>query len=95
VLWELQGLQEAIKEPVTDESGETRNVITGFKLIQKGKLTPEQFDDVVRDIVNFLNYVGEPAKTKRLQVGRWVLGFLLIFFFIMWLLKKEYWRDIK
>jgi ubiquinol-cytochrome c reductase cytochrome c1 subunit len=95
VLWELQGLQEAVKEEVKDESGTKHSIITGFKLIQKGKLTPEQYNGVVRDIVNFLNYVGEPAKQKRLAVGRWVLGFLLLYFIVMWLLKKNYWRDVK
>ena len=95
VLWELQGLQEAIKEPAKGEAGKTNSVITGFKLVQKGKLNPEQFDNVVRDIVNFLNYVGEPAKQKRLSVGKWVLGFLLLYFVLMWLLKKNYWRDVK
>jgi len=94
VLWELQGLQEAVKEPVT-ENGKTRPVITGFKLIEKGKLSPDQYDGVVRDITNFLNYVGEPAKSKRLQVGRWVLGFLFLYFIVMWMLKKEFWRDVK
>jgi len=96
VLWELQGLQEAIREPAPgEEGGKAKGPITGFKLIEKGKLNPEEYDGVVRDITNFLNYVGEPAKSKRLQMGRWVLGFLFLYFIVMWLLKKEYWRDVK
>jgi ubiquinol-cytochrome c reductase cytochrome c1 subunit len=70
-------------------------VITGFNLVEKGKMTPDEFDNAVRDIVNFLAYVGEPTKTQRLSMGRWVLGFLALYFVIMFFLKKEYWKDVK
>ncbi|MBT4664526.1 MAG: cytochrome c1, partial [Methylococcales bacterium] len=49
---------------------------------------------VVTDLVNFLEYVGEPAKLKRQQMGKYVLFFILIIGFIGYLLKKEYWKDI-
>ena len=94
VLWELQGLQEAVTEKVKDEEGLEKQVITGFKLVEKGKLTPERYDAAVLDIVNFLAYLGEPSKLKRLELGKWVLLFLAVFFVLIYLLKKEYWKDI-
>ena len=93
VLWELQGLQEPIYDTENTESG--HHEIKGFKLIETGKLDKDQFDNTVRDIVNFLAYVGEPTKNQRLSLGRWVLAFLAIYFVIMFLLKKEYWKDVK
>ena len=54
-----------------------------------------EFDNSVRDITNFLDYVGEPAKLIRLQLGKWVLLFLSILFVLVYLLKKEYWKDVK
>jgi ubiquinol-cytochrome c reductase cytochrome c1 subunit len=54
-----------------------------------------EFDESVRDITNFLDYVGEPAKLIRLQLGKWVLLFLGILFVLTYLLKKEYWKDVK
>jgi ubiquinol-cytochrome c reductase cytochrome c1 subunit len=39
--------------------------------------------------------VGEPTKTTRLSLGRWVLGFLVVYFVLMFLLKKEYWKAVK
>ena len=54
-----------------------------------------EFDNSVRDITNFLDYVGEPAKLIRLQLGKWVLLFLSILFILVYLLKKEYWKDVK
>ena len=47
------------------------------------------------DIVNFLHYMGEPTKLRRLQTGKWVILYLAVFFIIMLLLKKEYWKDVK
>ena len=48
----------------------------------------------VRDLVNFLDYAGEPVKATRQALGLWVTLFLLVFFAFAFLLKKEYWKDI-
>lgn len=57
-------------------------------------MTAEEYDAFVRDLVNFLEYVGEPNKLEREALGYWVIGFLLILFILSYLLKKEYWRDV-
>ena len=95
VLWELQGLQDAVFDKVKDQEGVEHQVISKLVISQHGKLTTEQYDNAVRDIVNFLHYMGEPTKQKRLQLGGWVLLYLAIFFVVMFLLKKEYWKDVK
>ena len=47
--------------------------------LKEGK--PEaEFDQDVRDITNFLDYVGEPAKLIRTSLGVWVLLFLGVLF---------------
>ena len=53
------------------------------------------FNKDVRDITNFLDYVGEPAKLIRLSLGKWVLLFLGVLFILTYMLKKEYWKDVK
>ncbi len=55
----------------------------------------EEYDQVVRDITNFLEYVGEPGQVARWDLGWKVLIFLGILFILSYLLKREYWRDIK
>jgi ubiquinol-cytochrome c reductase cytochrome c1 subunit len=60
-----------------------------------GQLTAAQYDEFVRDTVNFLDYAGEPYKAKRIDLGIWVTLFLLVFTGLAYLLKKEYWRDVK
>ena len=54
-----------------------------------------EFDQDVRDITNFLDYVGEPAKLIRTSLGVWVLLFLSVLLVLTYLLKKEYWKDVK
>jgi ubiquinol-cytochrome c reductase cytochrome c1 subunit len=57
--------------------------------------TEEDFNAYVRDIVNFLDYVGEPAKLVRPAIGTKVLGFLLVLLMLTMLVKREYWKDVK
>ena len=94
VLWELQGLQEPIKNIVVTDEGLKQEVITGFKLIEPGKLNPQEFDAVILDLVHFLAYLGEPSKLQRLALGKWVILFLAVFLVLVYLLKKEYWKDV-
>ena len=59
-----------------------------------GTLSAVEYDVVVRDLTNFLEYVGEPSKLERKSMGVNVILFLFIFFIVAYLLKKEYWKDI-
>lgn len=65
-----------------------------FETLAPGRLTPAQYDDFVRDTVNFLDYVSEPSQAHRRALGVWVVLFLLLFTWLAWLLKKEYWKDV-
>jgi len=51
-------------------------------------------DGTVRDLVNFLAYMGEPIKLERQSLGIKVMLFLFVLFIFAYLLKKEYWKDI-
>ena len=66
VLQDLQGVSSL------DEQG---NVTPAMG----GSLTAEEYDVVVRDLTNFLEYVGEPSKLERESMGYKVLIFLFIF----------------
>jgi len=61
----------------------------------KEEKSEAEFDQDVRDITNFLDYVGEPAKLIRTSLGVWVLLFLGVLLVLTYLLKKEYWKDVK
>jgi ubiquinol-cytochrome c reductase cytochrome c1 subunit len=89
VLWELQGWQEA--EIHDDGHG---HVTKELKLVEKGSISPAEYNQVVHDLTNFLVYVSEPAQLHRKSIGIWVMLFLGLFAVVAYFLKKEYWKDV-
>lgn len=87
VLWTLQG-EQTLKKAGEDGSQPQ------FELAKQGKMTPAQYDQAVGDLVNYLTWMSEPSKLKRMEVGVYVLLFLGLFFVLTYFLKKEYWKDI-
>ncbi|MBV1909233.1 MAG: cytochrome c1 [Kangiellaceae bacterium] len=65
-----------------------------FTLVKQGQLSPAEFDSAMTDLVNFLDYIGEPIKRERKSMGVYVLLFILFFTAVAYFLKKEYWKDI-
>lgn len=91
VLWEVQGIQHA--KFTTDDHG--IKTFDSFETVTPGTLSPMEFDQMVRDIVNFLDYIGEPVRREREALGIRVVAFLLVFLLIAYLLKKEIWKDVE
>ena len=92
VLSDLEGVKSAVLG--TADAGHAGKVVEKFETVAPGRLKPEEFDAFVRDTVNFLDYVGDPAQVQRRSIGLWVVLFLLVFTAFAWLLKKEYWKDV-
>ncbi len=92
VLWELQGWQE--KECEKKGKGEHAVEHCELALTKQGSMSASEYDKVVRDITNFLVYVGEPAQLSRPMYGIFTLLFLVIFSVVAYFLKKEYWKDV-
>lgn len=93
VLWRLQGIQEPVYAWHMDNGVQVRT-IERLKLATPGTLSTEDYDATVRDLVTFLEYLGEPAKMKRKNIGVWVMLYLVVFALFAWLLKAEFWRDV-
>ncbi|WP_415883622.1 cytochrome c1 [Neptuniibacter sp. QD29_5] len=74
----------------------TNKPLTSCTSVKKGtgELSPEEFDALVYDLVNFMVYMGEPSKLDSQRIGTYVLIFLFLFFFLAYALKKEFWRDV-
>jgi len=92
-LWELQGLQRPVLGEPDPTTGEA--TIERLEVAQPGSQSAAEFERSVRDITAFLEYAAEPAALKRQGIGVWVILFLAFFAFLTWLLKQEYWRDVK
>jgi ubiquinol-cytochrome c reductase cytochrome c1 subunit len=96
VLWELQGVNEAVYDGESDaEHNAVHKRFKEFRPVRPGRLTPKEYDEFVRDTVNFLVYIGEPMQLERRSIGFRALAFLLVFFLFAYFLKKEYWKDVK
>jgi ubiquinol-cytochrome c reductase cytochrome c1 subunit len=94
VLVELQGLQKPVYKNEQDAGKNAHMVLEKTEPMAAGEMSPEEYDEFVRDIANFLDYAGEPVKEKRQSMGVFVMLFLLVFFVFAYLLKKEYWKDV-
>ena len=94
VLANLQGLQKPMYHEAEGEAGGAAHEFAGFELVSAGSMAPEEFDNFVRDTVNFLDYISEPVQMKRRVIGVWTLIFLTLFLIVAYMLKKEIWKDV-
>ena len=94
VLYGLQGEQVLKTEEHILPGGGHKEKVQKLVLEKRGSVTPVEYDRLVADLVNFLVYVGEPAKLSRIELGIYVLLFLGLLFIFALLLKKEYWKDV-
>lgn len=83
ILWKLQGDRKLNEEHHT------------LELVKPGSLSAKEYDAFVGDLVNYLTFMSEPSKVKRLHMGYYVLLFLGLLLVLTVKLKKEFWKDIK
>jgi len=93
VMWQLQGIQKPAASTHGEEHG-AEQATDQLILAVPGVQTVEEYERTVRDLVTFLDYLSEPAKLKRKNLGIWVMLFLLLFTGVAYALKVEYWRDV-
>lgn len=92
-LWMLQGQRRL--DIVPAEEGGHRTLHYKWSEVAPGTQSTAEYDTTVRDLVNFLVYVGEPKAVYRKPIGIVVLFVLGVLFIFTYLLKKEYWKDVK
>jgi ubiquinol-cytochrome c reductase cytochrome c1 subunit len=76
------------------EKHEGGHEVETLKLTTPGAMSTKEFDATVGDLVNFMDFMSEPAKLVRYKLGYIVLGFLFILLILTYLLKKEFWKDV-
>ncbi len=80
----------ALVEPVPGGKFVVRTV----EVDTPGSMTPVQYRTMVADLVNYLDYMGDPSRNQRIRLGIVVLMFLGVLFFFAYWLKREYWKDV-
>ncbi len=101
-LWTLQGERAYGPESVEAKEGDGKGAEGAhggghemkWTQLAPGTQNTVQYDVTVRDLVNFLEYMAEPAASSRKRIGVVVLFFLGILFIFAYALKKEYWKDV-
>ncbi len=92
VLWTLQGEREL--EIVTAKQGGHGSAEYKWSQISAGTLNVTQYDTTVRDLVNYLVWMGEPSANARKKIGVVVLYFLGVLFVLAYAMKSQFWKDI-
>ncbi|HEY1439207.1 MAG TPA: cytochrome c1 [Casimicrobiaceae bacterium] len=59
-----------------------------------GTMRPVEYQAFVADLVNYLDYIGEPARNERIKIGIGVLVYLGILLVFAYALKRAYWKDV-
>ncbi|HVE48417.1 MAG TPA: cytochrome c1 [Casimicrobiaceae bacterium] len=67
-------------------------VVKTLKADTPGTMSGVDYKRAVADLVNFLDYVGEPAKTTRIRTGIVVMLYLVVLFAATYWLKRAYWK---
>ena len=94
VLHDLQGSQVLSKVGEKEVHGHAEPIMK-LTIDRPGTMSTQEYDLFVRDLVNYLTFMGEPARPQRTQLGVLILFFLVIAFFATLWLKHEYWKDVK
>jgi ubiquinol-cytochrome c reductase cytochrome c1 subunit len=92
-LWTLQGERALEIKMVKNEAGH-EHVEHVWSQLSKGTQSTTEYDRTVRDLVNFLVYMGEPIAEERKHIGVIALFVLGILFVFAYWLKREYWKDV-
>ncbi len=94
VLHDLQGQMVPVYRVEKGTDGVEHKVLDRLELARPGSMTLAEYDALVGDLVNYLAWMGEPAKSERMHLGVAVLLFLGLFYVVAFYLKKEYWKDV-
>ena len=107
VLAELQGEQRSVCKPMrtyADNGGVRRDALTREEVKRErcgilevtegtGLLSDGEYRQATYDLVNYLAYTAEPYRAERINIGMYVLLYLLLFISLAALLNREYHKD--
>ncbi len=87
VFWQEQGVKRAV------HSSDSQKGLT-LEYETPGSISPSDFNRLMLDLTNYLVFMGEPAAEKRKKIGSLVIIFLILFAFMAWAVKREFWKDV-
>ena len=108
VLIDMQGTPRSVCKDMplmADNGGIKQDPLSGEQIFKEqcgflavdsgtGELNPEEFDQAMLDLTNFLAYMTDPMKIERETIGTYVLLYLFIFTMLSYLLYREFKKDL-
>lgn len=94
----MQGKQVLLKPQSFSEVSKHKHLQPWYRVItldKQGSMSADEFDNYIRDLVNFLSYVADPSVTERSAYRVWVLGFLSAFCILLALIYRYTLKDKK
>lgn len=61
----------------------------------QNSMSKAEYEAQVGDLVNFMAWMAEPMRFERQKYGGYVILFLLVLLIPVYLLNKEFWKDVK
>jgi len=94
VLWEMQGERKPVFVDAVSH-GQKVSAFKGWEQVTAGTMSPLEYDKAMGDLVGYMQWMSEPGQNNRVQIGVWVLLFLLLLTFAAWRLNAAFWKDVK
>jgi ubiquinol-cytochrome c reductase cytochrome c1 subunit len=79
---------------LAERISENKYVVKTLAQDEPGTMQPVEYKTFVADLVNFLDYVSEPVRNDRINIGIGVLIYLGVLLVFAYLLKRAYWKDV-
>jgi len=92
VLWQLQG-EQVLTEAKEQAEGYMKTV-QKLTIDKPGTMKPVDYDILVGDLVNYMTYMSEPARSQRVTTGLYALLVIFILIALAYALKKSFWKDV-
>ena len=92
-MWTLQG-EKGLQVVETKDAEGHAHTEYKWSTLSDGRQSSVQYDTTVRDLVNYLVYMGEPSGTKRKLIGAAVLFALAVVFVFAYAMKAAFWKDV-
>jgi ubiquinol-cytochrome c reductase cytochrome c1 subunit len=92
-VYDAQGYSTVTKEAVNNYHGHPGLERAHFKAADPSRAAA--YDNDVADLTAFMSWMAEPVQTFRVQLGVFVMLFLLLFFVVAWRLNAAYWKNVR
>ena len=79
---------------LAERAGDHKFIVKTLAQDAPGTMSPVEYKAFVADLVNYLDYISEPVRNKRINIGIGVLIYLGILLVFAYAVKQAYWKDV-